>query len=270
MSNLLINFFHPHSPSTHIRPKIAVVIHIYYAEILDEVFNLLINISEPYDLYISICDTNLIRRIKYLSEQIACRVFIAILENKGRDVLPFLRIVSSDSFSDYACILKLHSKRSKYSNSGDKWREDLFHGLLPSKEGVTKIISSFLNDKKLGVCAPNNYFLSNDRYWGGNKSTVERMSEALSIANENVKLILIAGTMFWYAPHTLSALNKLFLNQTFEIENGQRDGTLAHAYERLVCLVALEAGYKLACTEAPSEPLDICKIASNTLNDAHL
>ena len=66
----------------------------------------------------------------------------------------------------------------------------------------------------------------------------------------------VAGTMFAARTAALRPLTKLDSAQmTYEREQGQRDGTLAHAIERLMAAVVLYTGYRIQELPAGEAPV---------------
>ena len=59
-----------------------------------------------------------------------------------------------------------------------------------------------------------------------------------------------AGTMFWFKPQAVQSLLHCpsILQDAFEVEKGQIDGTLAHAIERVLGCATLANGYHLIDT----------------------
>ena len=268
MSSLTIRFLPPHHSVQSPRARVAVIVHAFYIDLLGEISTYLGSIPEPYDLYVTVCDARQLIEVQSWSKELSSRVSISIVENRGRDVLPFLRVVESASLEGYVCVLKLHTKRSLYSETGSDWRNGLLAGLLPSRQQVGIVLDAFGAKVGLGLCAPMGYFLSDDSYWGGNRQRVGSFAEKFGLAPAPHELLFVAGTMFWFSPPALSELHRLMLSQVFEAEAGQRDGTVAHAYERLVCSAVHAASMRVASVEAPMENLDRKVVATHRIADA--
>ncbi|MDX2345900.1 MAG: rhamnan synthesis F family protein, partial [Legionella sp.] len=89
--------------------KIAVIVHLYYLDLLEEILNYLKNIQEPFDLYITTPFEADIRHIFNILDAHNQSVTIMLIENRGRDIAPFIALYQSELLSSYSAILKLHS-----------------------------------------------------------------------------------------------------------------------------------------------------------------
>ena len=97
------------------------------------------NCFELFDLYISInheCSIDDVKKI--LSVYPEANIFM--FENRGRDVLPFLKIFREIKKLDYDSICKIHTKKSVHINSGLEWGKILRTRLF---DGHDEILSSF-------------------------------------------------------------------------------------------------------------------------------
>ncbi len=73
--------------------KTAVILHLYYPELIEEIFGYLNNLNGDFDLFVSIP-----KNINFSEEEIYRRhahVYLYRCENRGRDIAPFLRIFSA-------------------------------------------------------------------------------------------------------------------------------------------------------------------------------
>jgi lipopolysaccharide biosynthesis protein len=62
----------------------------------------------------------------------------------------------------------------------------------------------------------------------------------------------VAGSMFWARLSALRPLLDAHLDESdFENEDGQVDGTMAHAIERIFACVSADAGYRMTCADDP-------------------
>ena len=228
--------------------KVAVVLHLYHVELAREIASYLESIPENFDLYISICDYTHLEGVASFFSGKAQNLFITVTENRGRDVLPFVTILKNIDYFQYACILKIHSKKSTYSIKGDAWRQRIFKSLLPNASQIQTLLTNFKSDTLLGIVAPFESYLSNEIYWGANKDNMIYVMQRAFDVN-NVELFFVGGTMFWFAPKALKLLIDSICLDDFEAEAGQQDGTMAHAFERAFTLAAVHSGFRCAAIE---------------------
>jgi rhamnosyltransferase len=145
----------------------------------------------------------------------------------------------------YEAVLKLHTKRSTYSEKGAAWRSSLFRELCGNSLAVQKTLN-LLRSGHVGIIGPHGYYLTHKHFWGGNLKRVQSLLDVIGIqrTTDEPSLGFFAGSMFWFNPVALAPLHTIpeeYL--AFEPEGGQQDGTLAHAFERIFSDIARSAGY---------------------------
>ncbi|MDF3942653.1 rhamnan synthesis F family protein [Achromobacter denitrificans] len=245
--------------------RVAVVAHIFYPELASEIYALLKNIVEPFDLIITTPHEGAIVGLIDTFAGLASSVTVFLSENRGRDVGPFLAVHRSGMLERYDAVLKLHSKKSTYSEQGQHWQQSLFSQLCGDSRVVNRVIALLRSDK-VGMVGPHDYYLTHPHYWGANRPTVFKLAQSLTdstLQDKDVPLGFFAGTMFWFAPKAMTALHDIpdeLLD--FEPENGKQDGTLAHALERIFGLLPRFRGYSV--TSLVLAGLDFNEIATDS------
>ena len=232
--------------------KIAVIFHAYYAdEILDVVRNLAV-INIPFDMYVSSHEPINESNFAQLSQM--QHIKIDYFENKGRDILPFIRIFQKYSFYEYQFVLKVHTKKSnwvysKYANilgieSGKSWKNQLLRDLLGNQRNFLEISKIFENDKNIGIVTSLDSLISVRRNKGGNKLSIWIIMRELGIRRNLNFYKFPAGSMYWFRPEIFSReiIQKLS-TLVFEEELGQTDGTMAHGVERIVGVLVKNSKY---------------------------
>ncbi len=225
--------------------KIAVQVHVYYVDLIDEIIRYTNNIQNKFDLYIS---TDTFDKKNYILEQIhgkskADNVFVDIFENKGRDVVPFI-IQLKKNIYQYKYICHIHTKKSVHSDFGNIWREYSFQNLLGSKLTVNKILDMFESDQTVGIIYPTNIDIVRSWcHWGDNKEIAENLLYSLGyyiyLPND---IEFPAGNMFWARADAVTPIFKLELSE-IPNEEGQKDGTIMHAIERMWVIISLINNY---------------------------
>lgn len=183
----------------------CAVIHIWYPELLDELVGTLT--ASGIDWRVIITTTVSEAAVRNRVAELCPSAEIEVFENRGRDILPFLHVTNRLPDEGVTTALKLHGKRSSHRQDGEVWPRELH------AEG---------------------YLQPLDYYRGENQSNVEYLTRRLGIPSPQVESdSFIAGSMFWLRPAALRALLDAHLETaSFEVEEGQLDGTLAHAVER--------------------------------------
>ena len=213
--------------------------HIYYADTSDSIVNYLKNIPFKFDLYITTDTKNksiiIDRRFETLLNIKSKKIFIT--PNRGRNVAPMLVTVGKYLIS-HDIILHIHSKKSLHSSLLEGWLEYLFQKLLGSPKKILAIINQFSLNKNLGILFPEPYH-ENKKHLGIGRN-LSRMKELLKRdGRKNIESVdqsfFPAGFMFWCRGLAIKPLVDMNLAyEDFETENGQVDGCLQHAVERLL------------------------------------
>ncbi|MGY2137200.1 glycoside hydrolase family 99-like domain-containing protein [Pseudomonas reactans] len=216
----------------------AVVVHLHYEELWDKIKVYLDSfVEKDFDLYVTVTASS--AGVKVSQDYPSAH--IQLVENRGRDVLPFLKILKSIKDLGYVAVCKIHSKRSVYRDDGDKIRDDLLESLLGSEKVVSDIIDRFNRQKNLGAIVPGKYLIPHtDHNMTYSGTIVSELSSKLGLDFTYGKFI--AGSMFWFRPKALEALLSIE-DSLFEVEEGLADGTLAHGIERILCEVVKKANH---------------------------
>jgi GT2 family glycosyltransferase/glycosyltransferase involved in cell wall biosynthesis len=236
--------------------KIAIVVHVFYIDLWDEISSYLNQLDANYDMYVTVPET--------MSEEDISKIFfkkkdinIYMVENRGRDVLPFLQVMSIIPEKNYAYICKLHTKKTGDSPLGNVWRKLLYFDLLGSNKTVQNIVKMFDENNSIGIITGKNTILDSQRYAYGNDDKIDYLAEKTNIIY-NDHYLFPAGTMFWIRSELLQPLIDLFKNGAleFEEEKGQKDDTLAHAIERFFGILCQDKGQSIVPSPATRKELD--------------
>ena len=222
--------------------KIAVQVHIFYTDLLDEIYDNVKEIPYDYDLFISTQKEKKDEINKYFKEKNMCNVVIESFDNKGRDIFPFIEQMRK-RINNYKYICHIHTKKRKYGDYGDEWRKYLYKHLLGNKKNIGAIFKE-LKKNNIGIVYPKTFSKIEDKMQiGSNKEKLDELCNRIGIKN-TFNNIFPAGSMFWAKVDAIQQLfTKTKLND-FEEEKNQQDGTFAHAIERSIIVIANANGYK--------------------------
>lgn len=218
--------------------KYAVLVHIHYESAWSDVLKAL-NSIEDYspDVYVTVTSLSLAQKLK--SE--LPNAIIEFVDNRGRDIRPFLHVFRKIAHLNYVAICKVHGKASIYRNDGELLRRSALSALL-SKASVEKMIA----DDHIGMLVPSASLVAHsEKNMHSNQVHVEKLADQLGIKDWWGDFP--AGSMFWFRPASLMPLQKID-GELFDVERGMVDGTFAHAIERLFNAVCKSEGFIVEVT----------------------
>ena len=223
------------------RHDTAVILHMYYTEMWEEIADYFANLEQDFDLFVSIPGEAEFSEGKILGKHE--HSYIYRCPNRGRDVAPFLKILSAIYPFNYKYVLKIHTKRSPHRQDGDIWRRDVYGKLAGSVKLVHDIKQVLDSKANIGIFAPQGHVLPSAFNWEPNSEKVKKLARLTGIPYESQEFQFIACTMFWVRPSAFQSIINLPISASdFELEQGQTDGTMAHAFERLFGLLIQSQG----------------------------
>ncbi|MER9260598.1 rhamnan synthesis F family protein [Mesorhizobium sp. M0619] len=245
--------------------NVAVVVHLHYVDMISDIHKILKNIVLPFDVYVTTSFEGFYNEIFSKFSDLAQSISVYYSENRGRDIGPFVSVYRSGALDRYEAVLKIHSKKSAYSANGTLWRDRLYGSVAGDSLTVLRSIE-LIKSGEVGIVGPHRYYLTDDQFWGANRATVRRLLEEMTALQPeaNLELGFFAGSMFWFAPRALAPLKNITeASIAFEAENGQQDGTLAHAIERVFCWVARGQGFTASSVLLRGEDIHKYSTAEN-------
>lgn len=232
--------------------RVAVHLHLYYEDLVEEFFAYFNNIPEKFDLYIS-CRKDIEKKTIY---QIALKIKninkIIIKEtiNRGRDIAPFY-VLFRKELQGYECLLHVHTKKSLYTGGEQTtWRQWSLDGVLKDEATVVKILENLRSGLPrvgmvFGEMSPQLPLMA--LHWLRNSQAGRAMLARMNIKFKNHMFFYPVGSFFWVKSSAIKPIFDLKLSYNdFEEEKGQIDGTLAHALERVIACVVKSRGYSLS------------------------
>lgn len=227
--------------------SIAVHAHVFHTDLIHELIHYMNHIPFDYDCYIT---TDTEGKKQEIADAIQSRLNAAhteirITPNVGRDVAPFL-VGCRDLVNTYDYICHIHTKKSAHGTFGDYWRDHLLDYLLGSEKLVAGILDFFLNNDHVGMIYPPFFTpVKSMAVWGANKDRAVELLKKVGIDRDLPENpVFPGGTMMWLRAKAFKDLfDAGFEYNHFEKEQGQLDGTLAHAFERSFVYIAEHHGY---------------------------
>lgn len=235
--------------------KVALVIHIYFEDLVDYCYHYVSAMPKEADIYITTDSEKKKQAILEKFQHLDChKLEVILIENRGRDVSALLTATKS-FIMDYDYVCFAHDKKVKQlqpESIGAGFSYKCFENLLRNKEFVSNIISTFEENPRMGLLTPpppnhGQYYITIGLEWGINYKITKKLAKKLGLhvpIAKSKEPIAPLGTMFWFRPKAM----KLLFDQDWKYEDYPKepnkvDGTLLHAIERIYSYVVQNEGY---------------------------
>lgn len=233
--------------------KIAVFAHLFYLDQVEEAFRWLSNIPYAFDLYVSTSSADKATAIRSIAEKYAelraQRIEIRVMEDRGRDVAPWL-LGFKDVQNKYDIALKFHLKGPKVNSVFLwNWKNFILKSTLASPGYVSGVINLFKMDEKIGtlfhIFPPVLTLCSSVQE---NQKNINWVNVILQKCNidipEETSGFIYSNNIFWYRPKALIALfNSNIILEDFPEEPFPENGTIAHGMERAIPYIVQGSKY---------------------------
>lgn len=238
--------------------KIAVHLHVYYVDLLQEFLDAFQSFHFKYDLFIT---TDSEEKKSAIDRQLVINnisAAIYVFDNIGRDIIPMLRL--RDSLSSYDYIGHFHTKKSKEADfwAGESWRQELIESMLVQADTII----ANLEAETLGLVIADipTFFRYNKIVDAGNEALIApTMNQLWSDMNRKKQLdfedfhtfVMSYGTFVWFKYDALKPLFDLDIFLDSIPAEPLPQNSILHAMERLLIYIAWDRHYDFRISPTP-------------------
>ena len=230
-----------------ITKKIAVHLHVFYTELLEEFLDAFANFHFDYDLYLTTNTDEKEKQIQKILEQRQGKAELVRTANYGRDIMPFLAL--KDTLRKYEVVGHFHTKRSLEAAffAGESWRKELIDMLIIPADNIMR---NFEKNSKLGIVIADipSFFRFNRVVDADNENKMiapimndmwKRMKMRKKVNFHDFKTFTMSyGTYFWVQTEVLEPLFDLEITKKEVPNEPLPQNTILHAIERIMIYLA--------------------------------
>ncbi|MEO6091866.1 MAG: rhamnan synthesis F family protein [Novosphingobium sp.] len=227
-------------------PSMLIHIHAFYPEVLEEMLDCFVGEAQQGRFFVTTTTPkNYDAARRSLDERGFGAAETVLIENKGRDIGPFLDH-AVDHASDGDVICHVHTKKSPELTGGygEKWRKSLFGALL------TQTAVDAFADARLGLLFPDS---SRSVGWGKNRPFCEKIAANLNQGLNPHPGPIPAGNMFFARVEVARAMRDATGGMDWPREPVPYDGSVLHAIERMWPTACEKANLDWAAIHAGSD-----------------
>ena len=162
--------------------------------------------------------------------------------NQGWDIGPLFAILPQLRARGVDVVCKLHTKKGG-SGYAAEWRDLAYEGTIRSQALVAHILAAFEREPDLSLVGSKRLYKSVAGNQFGNGELLSRLAPKIAAPSyPPADWGFFAGTMFWARLSLLERMAGVTAGLAASTQDADRDGTTAHALERLFGLAPLAEG----------------------------
>ncbi|MFH0402625.1 rhamnan synthesis F family protein [Streptococcus sp. A23] len=239
--------------------KVAIHLHVFYVDLLQEFLNQFRNYNFDYTLFITTDSKNKHNEIELILEKNNIQAEVFVTGNIGRDVLPMLKLKDKLEHFDY--VGHFHTKKSKEADfwAGESWRKELIDMLVTPAD---EILSSLENQSEIGIVIADipSFFRYNKIVDAHNEHRIapemNKLWNEMSLTktidfNAFHTFVMSYGTFVWFKYDALKPLFDLQLTDDDVPVEPLPQNSVLHAIERLLVYLAWDRHYDFRIARNP-------------------
>ncbi|WP_242258585.1 rhamnan synthesis F family protein [Streptococcus thoraltensis] len=239
--------------------KVAIHLHTFYVDLLEEFLQSFEAFSFHYDLFLTTDSEEKKKEIQAILYSLDKVAQVVVTGKKGRDIIPMLKL--KDQLSSYDYIGHFHTKKSpEYPHwVGDSWRHELNQMLIQPADGLLAKLES--NDNIGLVIADIPSFFRYTKIvdpWNENRFAQDmndlwqRMGMERQIDFDKLDTFIMSyGTFIWFKYDALKPLFDLNLTDADIPAEPLPQHTILHAIERILVYLAWNQRYDYIIARNP-------------------
>lgn len=250
--------------------KVAVHLHVFYVDLLQEFLTAFKEFAFSYDLFITTDIKEKVAEIEAILVENGRAGEIVVTGNIGRDVLPMLKL--KDVLQGYDYIGHFHTKKSKEADfwAGESWRKELISMLVIP---ANTILANLETQADLGLVIADipTFFRFNKIVDAYNENQIapamnelwQKMGRGKQIDfNAMHTFVMSYGTYAWFKYDALRPLFDLNLSDKDVPAEPLPQNSVLHAIERLLVYIAWDQNYDFRIAK---NPIDLTAFIDNKL-----
>lgn len=250
--------------------KVAVHLHVFYVDLLQEFLTAFTAFSFDYDLFITTDRKEKVAEIEEIVAENSRAAEIVVTGNIGRDVLPMLKL--KEALQRYDYVGHFHTKKSKEADfwAGESWRKELIAMLVTPANSILANMEA-KDDLGLVIADIPTFFRFNKIVDAYNENQIapamnelwQQMGLTKDIDfNHFHTFVMSYGTYAWFKYDALKPLFELDLTDEDVPAEPLPQNSVLHAIERLLVYIAWDQQYDFRISK---NPIDLTAFIDNKL-----
>lgn len=259
-SNYLLRYKYMESSSLAVsgQEKVAIHLHAFYVDLIPDFLTVFSTYTFPFDLYITTNEQGKAKEIEDLASSYPFKTIVKVTGNRGRDVLPMLKLKAE--LSQYDFVGHFHTKKSKETEfwAGESWRTELIEMLVKPADAI---IANLKTKNHLGLIIADiptyfRYVTLDPFYEGMLSEDMNRLWKKMGLTKELDFLafstyVMSYGTFAWFRYDALKPLFDLDLTDQDVPEEPLPQVSILHAIERMLVYIAWANDYDFLISKNP-------------------